>query len=650
MKKLFTLAAALLAFALHGNAGDYSTWGKLKVVGNQLCSQSGEPVQLRGWSTFGHFDGLEKAFNDEGDFQKMKQNGANLARLAMYINEGKGYQGNQDYNKKWMKSCIDWCKNQNMYCIVDWHILKPGDPNDNNYSDAQNFFREICQYVKDKGYDHVIYEICNEPNIDEDGLDVMSSKVEQVWKNVKTYAAKVLPIIKQGDGDAVVLVGTPQWDQGLTWPLQDPLDKCGLENVMYSFHSYAGDQRRYLGYISSAAAFMPIFVSEWGLSSHTGDGGNFNVAKETADMLMDICDGKNLGHQIISWANWSWCDKGEVASSFTNYDGNQWSQSGEYVKNALKQNNNYASLESKPYNGEAQVFDGVNDFELDLMKYDEGGFGVAFFDNDEDWKDNRPCTSSPACNMGNAGQLDGIRENETVDLGYTYGNGEELGDGYISLGWISQSEWVKYTMDIEYGGIYEFEIFTSNRQSMSDSDYQGFNKVAFSLDGKNCLVEEDGTEYYKVVDLTPCHGGSGESTAYQDWDWTEVKSSYAPGKKFYLKLEKGRHVFAVAFMATSAGLGTIKFKGNPDNLVSVDDTKANHNVSIWPNPAENGNVNISVDTDAEVDIFSVDGVNVYSGNVAAGATNELNLNLPAGVYSVSVKSEQGVTTNKLIVK
>ena len=104
-------------------------------------------------------------------------------------------------------------------------------------------------------------------------------------------------------------------------------------------------------------------------------------------------------------------------------------------------------------------------------------------------------------------------------------------------------------------------------------------------------------------------------------------------------------------MATSAGLGTVKFKGKPENeFVSVDDTKANHNVSIWPNPAENGNVNISVDTDAEVDIFSVDGVNVYSGNVAAGATNELNLNLPAGVYSVSVKSAQGVTTNKLIVK
>ena len=646
MKKLFTLAAALLAFALHGNAGDYSTWGKLKVVGNQLCSQSGEPVQLRGWSTFGHFDGLEKAFDDEGDFQKMKQNGANLARLAMYINEGNdqlgSYQSNPNGNKEWMKKCIDWCRNQNMYCIVDWHILKPGHPT--KYNGAKEFFQEICQYVKGKGYDHVIYEICNEPNSDDtDNTDVDAPIVENVWKDVKQHCKNVLPTIKQNDGDAVVLIGTPQWDQGLGWPLRDPVDTEGLENVMYSFHSYTGDQRRYLGYISSAAAFLPIFVSEWGLSNHEGNGGNMQDSQKTADMLMDICAGKNLGNQIISWANWSWCDKDESASSFrpNGYDGSQWSESGEYVKNALKQNNDYSKVKSEPYNGEPQVFDGFHDLDLDLMRYDEGGEGVAFFDNDVNWKND--CKNT-ACNMGNAG-LEGIRTNETVDLGYT--DEENPENGYISLGWISQSEWVKYTMDIKIGGIYEFEIFTCNRQH----DIEAINKVAFALDGKNCLVEEDGTEYYKVVDLTPCHGGTESSTGYQEWDWAEVQTSYAPGKKFYLKLEQGTHVFAVAFMATSAGLGTIKFKGKPENEdVSVEDIKASHNVSIWPNPAENGNVNISVDADAEVDIFSVDGVNVYSGNVAAGATNELDLNLPAGVYSVSVKSAQGVTTNKLIVK
>ena len=638
MKKIFTLIALALA-CLQGNALDYSNpmgnnyvqeWGKLKLVGNQLSSENGEPIQLRGWSTHGkNWQG--GCFDDKGDFELMKQKGANLARIAMYLKEG----GYEDIN--WMKQCIEWTNSLGMYCIVDWHILTPGNPNAGDYSGAENFFRSISGWIVDNNYKNVIYEICNEPNIDEEGDPYRPD----VWEWVKRYANKILPAIAEKDKDAVVVVGTPQWDKALSFPMEDPIDTYGL-NVMYTFHHYTCDQQFFLGILSGAAASIPVFVTEWGVSKDDG-GADGQVCTGDADKMLAVCNGKNLGNQIISWANWSWCDKDESASSFrpNGYDGSQWSESGEYVKNALKQNNDYSKVKSEPYNGEPQVFDGFHDLDLDLMRYDEGGEGVAFFDNDVNWKND--CKNT-ACNMGNAG-LEGIRTNETVDLGYT--DEENPENGYISLGWISQSEWVKYTMDIKIGGIYEFEIFTCNRQH----DIEAINKVAFALDGKNCLVEEDGTEYYKVVDLTPCHGGTESSTGYQEWDWAEVKTSYAPGKKFYLKLEQGTHVFAVAFMATSAGLGTIKFKGKPENEdVSVEDIKASHNVSIWPNPAENGNVNISVDADAEVDIFSVDGVNVYSGNVAAGATNELNLNLPAGVYSVSVKSAQGVTTNKLIVK
>jgi len=64
MRKIFTLLAAaftcLQAFAFnYSNESECSenkyvdTWGKLKLVGNQLCSEKGEPVQLRGWSTHG---------------------------------------------------------------------------------------------------------------------------------------------------------------------------------------------------------------------------------------------------------------------------------------------------------------------------------------------------------------------------------------------------------------------------------------------------------------------------------------------------------------------------------------------------------------------------------------------------------------------
>ncbi len=659
MKKIFTLASLALACILQVNAGDYSTWGKLKVVGNQLTSsKTGEAVQLKGWSTFGRFDNLQRCFDDEKDFSEMKNNGANLARIAMYIKEGDCYDSNPNGNKQWVKNCMDYCHNLNMYCIVDWHILKPGNPND--YNGAESFFQEICQYAKQKGYDNIIYEICNEPNIDTD-TDVCGPTVKDVWGQVKSYCKKVLPVIKSNDGEAVVLVGTPQWDQGLTWQMMDPVNTEGLENVMYSFHHYAGDQERYLGYLSSAAAFLPIFVSEWGLSSHTGDGGDINNAKKTGQMMLDICNGKNLGKQLISWVNWSWCDKSEVASAFQYYNDqnpsqSQWSESGNFIKQAMKSNDDFRNIKSEPYDL-PQVFNGVDDMELDLSKFDKGGVDIAFHDNDNDWKGD--CRG--ACNMGDAGAIDGIRGDETVDLGYTNldsdGNERVPGEtNYISLGWISQSEWVNYAMDIKIAGIYEFEIYTSNKQASQPNHTEGINKVAFALDGHNALCEADGSVNRTAVNLTPCHGGSyDDSNAYNDWGWAEVTSDYATGTKFYLNLEEGLHTFSVAFMATSAGLGTVKFKGKPENqekweaiLASVEKIACEHKANVYPNPATDGSVNISVDNNAEVIISSVDGSLAYQNNVVAN--EELKVSLAAGLYVVTIKSDKGISTEKLIVK
>ena len=99
MKKLFTLVSAamlcLQSFALDysnpGNNNYVNEWGKLKLVGNQLSSESGQPVQLRGWSTHGkNWHG--GCFDDRGDFELMKSKGANLAAR----NRGRGvHVGNE---------------------------------------------------------------------------------------------------------------------------------------------------------------------------------------------------------------------------------------------------------------------------------------------------------------------------------------------------------------------------------------------------------------------------------------------------------------------------------------------------------------------------------------------------------------------------
>lgn len=104
----------------------------------------------------------------------------------------------------------------------------------------------------------MLYEICSAPNKDEQGEPCEFS---DVWGWIKDYSAEILPIIKACDPDAIVIVGTPQWDLALDFPVYDPLDEMGM-NVMYSFHYYATDEKRYLGHLSTAAAFIPVFVSE----------------------------------------------------------------------------------------------------------------------------------------------------------------------------------------------------------------------------------------------------------------------------------------------------------------------------------------------------------------------------------------------------
>lgn len=624
MKKLFTLVSLLLAFAFSANALE-----GLKLVGNQLCTESGKPIQLRGWSTHGSW--FKGCYDDEGDFAAMKQEGANMARIAMYINEGEGI------NEGWVKNCIDFCASQGLYCIVDWHVLRDreGDGSKGNPMDmvgqAKSFFQNITSHVRQKGYNHVLYELCNEPNYNIEG-DPYELGRDYVWAWIKEYCQQILPIIKSGDPDAIVLVGTPQWDQAVVFPFLDPIDEMGL-NVMYSFHYYAADQERYLGLLSSAAAFIPLFVTEWGLSSHTGDSG---CDTKSADKLLSVCNGKNLGGQIISWANWSWSDKGESSGTFTNngYGNKSWSDAGNYIREQLRKGDNFKYCESSAYDG-AQVFDGVNDFYLALEKFDTGGNNNAYYDFDEgDWI---PCSPLP-CNAGAAGMYDGVRGDDYVDVGYT--NEDKPEDGYFNLGYIGQGEWVKYTIDVKHTGDYEFETYTTN--------HIDYNIIAFTVDGKNALVDEDGNEINRALELQPSKGGTKDG-GYNDWGWTTPKCPYATNKKFRLRFnETGEHKLGIVFMSSASGLGSLKIKGKPENDVNVNDVN-NQVVSLWPNPSEDGSLNISVNYDSDVTIYNIQGVAVFTGKVVAGAS-KINASLASGVYYVTVKSENGISTEKFTVK
>ena len=266
--------------------------GALSVKGTQLVDEKGQAVQLRGVSTHG-IAWFPDFVNQDAVIQLSNDWGANLFRIAMYTDENDGYctDGDKEKLKKLVADGVGYAKQADMYVIVDWHVLHDQNPLTHK-DEAIQFFDEMSGKFKDEN--HVIYEICNEPNGD------------TTWEDVKAYAEEVIPVIRNNAKDAVILVGTPTWSQEIDKPQKDPI--TGYNNIMYTLHFYAATHKEDLQnkMKDAIAAGTPVFVSEYGLCDASGNGGN-DLAQ--AGIWVDTMD--QLG---VSYAVWSFCNKNETSA------------------------------------------------------------------------------------------------------------------------------------------------------------------------------------------------------------------------------------------------------------------------------------------------------------------------------------------------
>lgn len=286
-----------------GTAASGTEAARLKVTGTDLTDRNGSPVILRGMSTHGMQ--WFPQFAGKGAVTALKQRGANLLRLAMYTEEG-GYLSDRSVKDK-VYAAAELAASEQLYVILDWHILSDGNPQ-THQAEAVDFFREASARFADNPY--VLYEICNEPN---GGAD---------WNaNIRPYAEAVIPAIRESSPNAVVIVGTPTWSQDVDLASANPLP---FSNVMLACHFYAGTHGQFLrDKIDKARANgSAVFVSEWGTSAADGNGGVFlDAAREWMDFLKQ---------RKISWANWSLCDKAESSAALlpgADPNGN-WSDAG----------------------------------------------------------------------------------------------------------------------------------------------------------------------------------------------------------------------------------------------------------------------------------------------------------------------------------
>lgn len=319
------------------NFAGYKEHGMLSVKNGKLVDQYGHPMQLKGIST--HGIGWFPQYVNQADFNSLAKDwNANVIRLAMYTAEYNGYctGGNQANLRNLVKEGVNYATAAAMYAIVDWHILSDGNPL-THMSQAKEFFNTMSYQFRNQN--NVLYEICNEPN---GGTS---------WSDIKKYAETIIPIIRKNNPNAIVIVGTPTWSQDVDQAAANPIKN--YNNVMYTLHFYAATHKDDLRNKAEAALKknLPIFVTEFGISDASGNGG---IDTASGQKWIDLLNKYN-----VSYAAWNLSNKNESSSliksscsktsGFTDSD---LTASGKFVKNALGGKGNPSSTQepSSPVN------------------------------------------------------------------------------------------------------------------------------------------------------------------------------------------------------------------------------------------------------------------------------------------------------------
>ncbi len=722
-----SMTLTINAASIYDDVNYIERWGQLKLVGNQLSSAKGDAIQLKGWSTQSIYSPDNQNCLGKDQFELMKHYGANIVRLSMPIDDesnGGSYMANKEASKERMKGYIDDAYNAGMYVMVDWHTLetngKEGNPW-NQREDARNFFSEISSYAKSKKYNHVLYELCNEPVVsDSNG-----------WDTIKKYAELVIPVIIENQPEAMIIVGTNQWCQKILEPVINPIDSVYKKNVLYSFHYSACSHFAFLGDFRKAQSLIPVFVSEWSAVKFNGDG---PFCKSNADKMVSDCDYKAEAPQVVSWCIWNWGKKDDATSFFTGACGEEnLSQQlsddgqrkyGEYVVDIMggrqvpplppccvnfeepnvipTTSANAWHWDAYAYGGEGVAFHDANssawikdstgvvvDYSNDGEEVDvysmakqfewinkscpwstvEDGRVVAFDSTISTmWKDGNGKATYKSLNAGRtySGTDGSRRPDEGVDLNYANCKGTEYENmGYNSLYRVENGEWIDYVVKVEKPGYYKIKgiISSEYKAASKNGEISIVSQHGNLLRSISSQKEADAVTTFGFPKTAVCADSMATDSTY--WNcWKESDAISGDNKEVLCVFEKaGEQDIKIVFNGDASGVGPLIFEwygdfdpedpfvcgdcggSDPSAVDDVDATK----FSINPNPTSGEfTVTLGENIEASVEVVNMAGQVVASQKVVGSAT--INKSLTAGVYTVVVKTNAGVSTQKLVVK
>lgn len=312
--KLISLLV-FLCTAMGCNSSGFSAKknGLLSVDGTSLVNERGEKVVLKGIS-YGWHNWWPRFYNASTVEYFAKSWGATVVRAAMGVDPDGAYIQNPEKALECVQTVADAAIDNDIYVIIDWHSHHI------RLEEAKEFFSRMA--TRYKGVPNVIYEIYNEP-------------VDDSWDEVKAYSVEIIKTIRAIEPNAIVLVGTPHWDQDIHLAADAPI--TGYNNIMYTLHFYANTHKQSLRDRGDYALGkgLPLFVSECAGMEASGDGA---ISQEEWSAWLDW-----MQQNSISWVAWSVSDKDETCSMVTpsassegnwkNEDLKEW---GKIVRDELK--------------------------------------------------------------------------------------------------------------------------------------------------------------------------------------------------------------------------------------------------------------------------------------------------------------------------
>lgn len=214
-----------------------------RFINEMFCQMVGEDFTNEFWKQF------KDNYITRKDIEFIASTGANTIRLPFHYKlftdeDYMGLYAQQDGFER-VDSVVTWCRDNNLYLILDMHDAPGGQTGDNiddSYGYPWLFESERCQSMFCDIWRKIADKYKNEPVIL--GYELINEPIAHYFTNKDELNARLEPLhkravaaIREVDKNHIILIGGAQWNSDFT-----PFTDANYDDkLMFTCHRYGGD-------------------------------------------------------------------------------------------------------------------------------------------------------------------------------------------------------------------------------------------------------------------------------------------------------------------------------------------------------------------------------------------------------------------------